>query len=677
MKYYHITLILNKIFQELSVLKKVLILLLLPWFSCTSLAGELDSLKTLLKSASGTLRVDILNDIANSQKYVSTDSVLHYARLALKLAGELEYLHGKSNSYSNIAFVNVYRGKKDSAIAFIEKALAIDRVSGNKENEARNRLYYGNALMQFEEYEKASQNFIKALEYFEKTGDKFYTSKISGHLGIVFASLNDYQTALEYFNKALSGKREVNDSLGASMILTNLGYLHLKLKKYSEALSYFKKSLSFFEGTRYNNNLATLYSNIGECYAAMNEYNNALKYLTLAQGYLDKNRALYEQAFIYNHIADIYIKTGKFTKGEQYLKQALEVAGRIEHKTELALTYKLYHNFYLNTGDAKKAQQYFDKYISLRDSISSAERHEQVAVLKTKYETEKKEKENAILQADLEMEKKERILNQRLVWFVSVAGCLLIVLGFYFNRSLKQKNVILQKENKIKEAEKETIKQETIANQQREFSHKLIEKQEEERERIAGELHDEIGQELLIAKNKLLIDSKNKQSKALNDEVSGILSDAIEGLSAISHNLSPLELEELGFTETIAVMIGRVENSSEIKFNLETENIDQILHEKKQINLYRVIQEAVNNIIKHSEAATAGLVIKRLDNDIIIKITDDGTGFDLSGISSDTDRPHFGLSGMKERVKLLGGQLNISSELNSGTEIKILLSADN
>ena len=162
----------------------------------------------------------------------------------------------------------------------------------------------------------------------------------------------------------------------------------------------------------------------------------------------------------------IYIKTGKLTKGKQYLEEAVDVANSIEHKRELVLTYKLYHDYYLNTGDTKNAQLYFDKYAALKDSISNAERHEQVAALKTKYETEKKEKENAILQADLELKEKDLVVQQRLIWFVSTIGILLIALGFFVNRSLKHKNVILQKENKIKEAEKETIKHETIAKQQ-------------------------------------------------------------------------------------------------------------------------------------------------------------------------------------------------------------------
>ncbi len=653
--------------------RNILLLGFVFLFSASSSAGELDSLKNLLKLSNGTERVDVLNDIANSMKYVSTDSVLYFSQKALMIADELDYLPGRSYSYANIAFVHVYRGEKDSAFLFIEKALTIDSISGDKESEAKNRFFYGNALMQFEEYEKASQSFIKALKYFEKTDDVNYTSKINGHLGIVFASLNNYETSLEYFNNALSQRRELNDSLGIAMTVTNLGYLHLKLKKYNEAILYFKESLSFLEGKKYNNNLATLYSNMGECYAALKEYDNALKYLSLAQEHMDKNQALNEQAFIFNHIADIYIKTRMLAKGKYYLEQALDIAGRIEHKTELALTYKLYHDYYLNIRDVKRAQLYLEKYISLKDSISGTERHEQVAALKTKYETEKKEKENAILKANLNMEKKERILNQRLVWFVSVAGFLLVVLGFYFNRSLKQKNVILQKENKIKEAEKETIKQETIANQQVEFSQRLIEKQEEERERIAGELHDDIGQELLIAKNKLLIGSGQVENNPLTAEVSQILSNVIEGLSVISHNLSPLELEELGFTETIAVMINRVEKSSSIKFDFITENIDQILDEKKQINLYRVIQEGVNNIIKHSEATTAGLVIKRLDKEILIKITDNGVGFSVDENASDLDRPRFGLSGMKERIKLLHGELSILSKAGSGTEIKICL----
>lgn len=211
---------------------------------------------------------------------------------------------------------------------------------------------------------------------------------------------------------------------------------------------------------------------------------------------------------------------------------------------------------------------------------------------------------------------------------------------------------------------------------QQKLTEKLIEKQEEERERIAGELHDSIGQDLLIAKNKLfLIPNKNSKDRVF-DDISDSLSVAIDGISRISHNLHPLELEELGFTMTLSAMVERVSNSTLIKFKLNSDDIDDIdelINEKKQINLFRIIQEAVNNIIKHSLATTANISIVNDNTQIVIKITDDGVGFDVNDFGIDSQRPHFGLSGMKERVKLLDGKLNISSKPNEGTEIILLI----
>ncbi|MGD8780699.1 MAG: sensor histidine kinase [Ignavibacteria bacterium] len=646
-----------------------LVLSFILWFSTSSLAEELDSLKTLLKITDGIERIDLLNKIANQSKYVSTDSVLNYAQAALRLAEESHYLNGQSTACANIAFFYVYRGVKDSAFFFINKALEIDSISGDKNKQAQNRLFLGNVSMQFEDYEKASDSFLKALHYFEEIKDTFYIAKISGHLGIVFGSLNDYDSSLKFFNKGLAQYRAMKDSLGATMTLTNLGYLNLMLKNYKEAISYFNESLAFYEGKKYNNNLSILYSNMGECYIALGDNDNALRYLILAQKYLDKNRALTEQAYIYNHIAAIYINTGKFEKGKQYLQLAIDVAGKLEHKTELVTTYKLFHDYYLNKSDVEKAKVYFDKYVSLKDSLISEERHKQVAELETKYETEKKEKENAILRTNLEVEKNKKALQQRLIWFISIAGLLLIALAFYFNRSLKQKNLILKKENEIKEAEKEIVKQETIANQQEEFSRALLEKQEEERERIAGELHDSIGQELLIVKNKILSNKENENP--LLNEVSDILSTSIDSLSNISHNLSPLELAELEFTETVSMMINRVSNSSNIKFSYTAEDVDTCLNEKKQINLFRILQEAINNIIKHSNAQTASLSITKHNEELLITVKDDGIGFDINTLTANSGRPHFGLSGIKERVKLLNGEFIINSKPNKGTELEL------
>jgi len=206
-------------------------------------------------------------------------------------------------------------------------------------------------------------------------------------------------------------------------------------------------------------------------------------------------------------------------------------------------------------------------------------------------------------------------------------------------------------------------------NRQIEFSNKLIEHQESERKRIAGELHDSIGQDLLIAKNKLIL-KLNSGGVGYVEDVSQILSHSIDDISKISHNLHPCELDELGLSMAVEAMVERVSVVSETNFILRIDNIDGFIKKDDQINLYRIIQEAVNNIVKHSRAKEAIIKSTISKNNLTIEISDNGVGF-VKEVSDKLNRPHFGLSGMKERINLMNGDLIVSSKKDIGTIIKL------
>ncbi len=239
-----------------------------------------------------------------------------------------------------------------------------------------------------------------------------------------------------------------------------------------------------------------------------------------------------------------------------------------------------------------------------------------------------------------------------------VISLILIIVYNYINAN-KEKDIA---QEKVLEATKRENKA------QSEFASKLIESQEQERKRIAGELHDSIGQDLLIAKNLLLI-NKEKAFTA-EDEIPKMLSKTIREISEISHNLRPSELDELGLTMAVESMVDRIQEASNIKFKLNIEDIDYTATGDNGINLFRIIQEALNNIVKHSKAAEVVITSKLEKGFLILQINDNGVGFDEANYSRD-NRPHFGLSEIKERVKYLKGQLHIFSNEDKGTTLKI------
>ncbi len=240
-------------------------------------------------------------------------------------------------------------------------------------------------------------------------------------------------------------------------------------------------------------------------------------------------------------------------------------------------------------------------------------------------------------------------------WFKGLGALTMVaVTGYSYKKRLEK----YEKESKVQE----------------DFSRKLIETQENEKKRIAHELHDTIAHEVLISKNKALMALKHKDDNdklvKTMEEISELSTSTITDVRNIAYNLHPHQLEKLGITKTIGSIINEVSKSTDINFIYETDNIDEVLSKESEINLFRVIQEIISNIIKHSKASEVILKVSRTEKELWILIVDNGRGFDIHSKAFDEAKSGFGLSGITERIKFMSGELKIDSEINKGTTLK-------
>ncbi len=203
------------------------------------------------------------------------------------------------------------------------------------------------------------------------------------------------------------------------------------------------------------------------------------------------------------------------------------------------------------------------------------------------------------------------------------------------------------------------------------FTRALIEKQENERKRIAAELHDSLGQDLLLIKNQtnLLLKNEAKRNPERLQQIESVASEAISNIRQIAFALHPYQLDSLGLTDCIRQMIKKMGASTEIRISYRIEKINGLLPKEHEINLYRIAQEILNNILKHSKAKNARIEIRRSERFIKMTFTDDGVGFDYARIKETAKG--FGFADIKERVEILNGRLKIKSNSATGTEIVI------
>jgi signal transduction histidine kinase/ligand-binding sensor domain-containing protein len=213
------------------------------------------------------------------------------------------------------------------------------------------------------------------------------------------------------------------------------------------------------------------------------------------------------------------------------------------------------------------------------------------------------------------------------------------------------------------------------------FARQLIASQEAERKRIAAELHDSLGQSLVIIRNWAMMGANQLKDDAPAreelDEINAIASRTINEVREIAYNLGPYHLERLGFENSIKDMASRVAQASGIAITTELDALNGALSSESQMSLYRVAQEALNNVVKHSRATETRIALKREGLGVRLTVADNGRGFDpqtaKASESLGGSRPGFGLSGMAERVRLLGGALTIRSTVDQGTTVEALL----
>ena len=207
---------------------------------------------------------------------------------------------------------------------------------------------------------------------------------------------------------------------------------------------------------------------------------------------------------------------------------------------------------------------------------------------------------------------------------------------------------------------------------------RLIMLQDEERQRVAAELHDGLGQSLAIIKNRAMIclGDQTNQDQAIEqlEEISAIATSSIREVREIAHNLRPYELDRLGLVAAIESMIERVSDSTSVNLSTDLEQIDGLLSPEAETSVYRIVQEGLNNVMKHSHATAARIVIKKNGKQVVISVQDNGMGMPpTSPADNGNDARGFGLTGIAERARLLGGSFAIDSQPARGTTLSICL----
>jgi signal transduction histidine kinase len=358
---------------------------------------------------------------------------------------------------------------------------------------------------------------------------------------------------------------------------------------------------------------------------------------------------------------------GNYNEAAEVLENTYAAAMKDGLKNQAYKTASLLSRTYENLNELKNGYHYARMAIELQDSIIQEDEAKMVNFLEAKYQHEKKEKEISTLQ--LVNKEKEFLINRK-NWFIAGSlslALILILLAAYITRYYKSKQKLLRQEKDLQQQKINNLeKQQQVASLQA-----MINGQETERTRIARDLHDGLGGIFSTVKmhySTLQHDTPQVSGNPIYRKTMDLINNAAEELRRVAHNMMPEVLLKVGLNEALKDLCNNISSGKLLKITFQSYGMETRLSSSTEIMLYRIIQELVNNIIKHSEATEAIIQINREGNRLSLTIEDNGRGFDT--LEAETGKS-LGMNTVKSRVDYLNGSLSIDSRKDLGTTIMI------
>ena len=661
-----------------------------------------DSLSIQLSEAKDdTNKVNLIFQLSNAYAQTEYEKAIAYYRSGLALSDKLNYNRGELLACEKLGAIYRNIGVFDSAFYFVGKAISLAKLTGDTIQQAKNYNVYGSLLRRKGYYSSAMEYHQKALMLSEQINDTLGIANAYIYIAMINEFQLKYDTAINYYYKSMRMYEELGNKRNIGIALLNIGNLYTRLYEYKKANENFRKGLILFkqeEDFRHiglsNNKIGIVYEETGKYDSALVHYrvckiyydsinnNSGLGHLNINMGNLYLNWGKYDSANYYfdkamdtfkqmdfkrgylNALigkAVVYTKRGQVNNALEVYDQCQKIASQVD-PISLKDVYRNIFDIYKASGNYKKAFEYQTKYIQINDSIFKLDKAKVMADVELKYEKEKDQAqilalENENLAKDLSLGKRT---NQRNIYLFTGSGmiALILFLLFYFRQKARKDKIIASQKIKQLEEEKKLL-----------AAKFLVEGQEKERKRIAKDLHDGLG--VLLSTTKMQFTSikdKSPGNKEIIDKATKMLEQATGDVRKISHNMMPGLLTRFGLYEATEDLVDNLNETEGLTAICEITGDTKRLPENTEIMLYRVIQELINNSLKHAEAKNIRLHLNVLSGELDILYTDDGKGFN---VSEKLQLKSIGLNSIQSRIDFLGGNLSIQSESGKGVNCVI------
>ena len=639
-------------------MKSTILLYITCTFFCTAQAQIPDSLFQKLRLAKeDSNKARLLNSMARYYINSKSDSALYYLEAAKKLSEQLNFAPGLINYYINASATYNAIQQYETGLILNKKSILIAENAGNKLKLAYCLANTGVSFQHLNQPESCAAYYLKAIPYLDQSNDHENMMYMYGNLCALYHGMEQYRKGLGYAFQGLDLHKKGRGSDEAYLfILTNIAGAYQDLNKFDSTVLYAGMAIEVCKKEKnYQNwliNLQNLFT--GTMY--IGNY-SALQPIIAQLETLGKELQTpgYEERLNFDYCLWHYYN-GRYKLAEAYGKKCLRLATNNEDIEYIIKSYQVLSKVEIGLGNYQLSDQYDFKKDSLHQLQTNDKIVSNVQDLEKKYETQKKDNEILTLNA---ANRQKSTLNKILIGSTAA----LFVIGLLIYRNFRGRQKLQQA--KITELEKD---KQLLAIDA------MLKGQEEERSRIAKDLHDGLGGMLsgtklsfMNMKEVLILSPENA---ALFDKSLNMLDNTIGDLRKVAHNLMPEALVKYGLYDAIRDFCDTAAAASSVKVDYQQMGTQRKLSNTAEVFIYRIIQELVNNALKHANAKQLIVQLTTGPSKINITVEDDGKGYDTKTAAA---KKGAGLDNIQYRVQYFNGTIDTITSPGNGTSVNIEL----
>ncbi len=604
-------------------------------------------------------KINKLNKYAEKIQFTYPDKAIIVIEKTIVLAQKVNYPLGLSVAYSLRAGLLFYEMKLDSCKLLLDKAYSLV----NKSNDEASKIQTANILNKYAAIYQRTQNYDSAVELYlqsaniiEETGDEQKIINSYYNLSGIYKYLGDTIKTFFYARETNRLVAKTSDTVFLIRGLIVLGEAYNFIKNYDSLLLISQQGLSLASSQQMTFALGIFHNFMGLYFTnkAM-QYDSAVLHYNIALQIFNKINIPFDKALVLQNIGNAYLKKKDYINAIKFSKQANELSKDLKFEQVQNLSLMDLVQAEEQLGNIPESFKYLKQYVEVNDSMQKRNSQKKVYDLEAKYLTQKRE---VIMLAQQKIIKQKNQLNYLLA--SGVLSLMVIITLLYFNYRGKQRLQL----QKITELE---------TQQQLTATEAVLKGEEQERTRLAKDLHDGLGGMLSgikysfnTMKGNLILTPDNAQSFERSMDM---LDSSIKEMRRVAHNMMPEALVKFGLDTALKDFCNEIQQSGALYISYQSIGLENmVINQTVEITIYRIVQELVNNIMKHAAAKNAIVQVTKTNGQLAVTVEDDGHGFDTTVLNHVKG---IGWSSIQNRVEFLKGKLDVDSQTDKGTSVHI------